>query len=94
MQGPEVFIRLDREGEGGSFGSRGMEGPLHSFFEFFFPRPPEHQSIKVIPVGSQIAENDLHRFLADWPIGQSITISVIRNQQKKEFAVVPIEASH
>jgi S1-C subfamily serine protease len=42
------------------------------------------------PVGSI---DDLHRFLADWPIGKSLTLTVIRGKERLEFGVTPSEAA-
>jgi S1-C subfamily serine protease len=36
--------------------------------------------------------DDLHRFLADWPIGKSVNITVIRKKKRKQLFVVPVEA--
>ena len=48
----------------------------------------------IIAVNGQAVASvdDLHRFLADWPIGKSVTITVIRKKKRIELAVVPIEA--
>ncbi len=37
--------------------------------------------------------DDLHRFLAEWPIGKAITLSVIRGKSRKMLHVVPAEAA-
>jgi S1-C subfamily serine protease len=36
--------------------------------------------------------DDLHRFLADWPIGKSVDITVIRKKKRMDLIVVPVEA--
>ena len=36
--------------------------------------------------------DDLHRFLAEWPIGQALTLTVIRRNAPVELMVVPTEA--
>jgi S1-C subfamily serine protease len=36
--------------------------------------------------------DDLHRFLADWHIGKSVNITVIREKKRIELTVVPVEA--
>jgi len=36
--------------------------------------------------------DDLHRFLAEWPIGESISLTVVRRQERTEVTVVPTEA--
>jgi len=36
--------------------------------------------------------DDLHRFLAEWPIGQPIRLTIIRALEKMEIRVVPAEA--
>ena len=33
--------------------------------------------------------DDLHHFLSEWPIGQPITLTVIRGSEKMEMSVVP-----
>ncbi|MBI4436513.1 MAG: trypsin-like peptidase domain-containing protein [Candidatus Omnitrophica bacterium] len=43
-----------------------------------------HQSVKSI--------DDLHRFLAEWPIAQPATLTVIRGMKRIELTVVPTEA--
>ena len=37
--------------------------------------------------------DDLHRFLAEWPIGKAITLTVIRSKSRKILNVVPVEAA-
>jgi S1-C subfamily serine protease len=34
----------------------------------------------------------LHRFLADWPIGEPVKLSIIRGQERLELEVTPAEA--
>jgi S1-C subfamily serine protease len=36
--------------------------------------------------------DDLHRFLADWPVGRPVTLIVIRGQERLQLTVVPGEA--
>ena len=36
--------------------------------------------------------DDLHSFLAEWPIGESVTITVVRGKNKEDLTVVPMEA--
>jgi S1-C subfamily serine protease len=36
--------------------------------------------------------DDMHRFLAEWPLGQRVTITVIRGNERRELEVVPQEA--
>jgi S1-C subfamily serine protease len=36
--------------------------------------------------------DDLHRFLAEWPIGQPATLTVVRGREKLALPVVPTEA--
>jgi len=36
--------------------------------------------------------DDLHRFLADWPVGQPVTLKVIRGRERLTVTVVPAEA--
>jgi S1-C subfamily serine protease len=35
--------------------------------------------------------DDLHRFLADWPIGKQLAVTVVRGREKEVRTVVPIE---
>jgi S1-C subfamily serine protease len=36
--------------------------------------------------------DDIHRFLAEWPVGQPVTLTVIRGRERLELPVVPAEA--
>ncbi len=36
--------------------------------------------------------DDIHRFLSEWPIGQAVTLVVVRGKEKVEVEVTPIEA--
>jgi S1-C subfamily serine protease len=36
--------------------------------------------------------DDLHRYLAEWPIGQEVRLTLIRGREKLEIGVVPGEA--
>ena len=36
--------------------------------------------------------DDLHRFLAEWPIGKEVNITILRGNRKREVTVVPVEA--
>jgi S1-C subfamily serine protease len=36
--------------------------------------------------------DDLHSFLAEWPIGEPVTITVVRGKKKEDLTVVPVEA--
>jgi S1-C subfamily serine protease len=38
--------------------------------------------------------DDLHRFLSEWPIGEEISLTVIRRSERVIIQVVPVEASH
>ena len=43
--------------------------------------------------GQRIADvDDLHRFLGEWPIGEPVTITVVRGKDKVTLTVVPAEA--
>ncbi len=42
------------------------------------------------PVGSVA---DLHRFLADWPLGESLELTVIRGKERLELGIIPSEAA-
>ena len=35
--------------------------------------------------------DDLHRFLAEWPIGRPVTITILREQERMDLEVVPAE---
>ncbi len=37
--------------------------------------------------------DDMHRFLAGWPLGQGVTLTVIRGSERRELNVVPAEAA-
>jgi S1-C subfamily serine protease len=36
--------------------------------------------------------DDMHRFLAEWPLGQGVTVTALRGSERREFDVVPAEA--
>ena len=43
--------------------------------------------------GTDITNVDLlQRFLADWPIGKPVTVSVLRAQERLDIVVTPAEA--
>ena len=43
--------------------------------------------------GRRVASvDDLHRFLGDWPIGEPVTMTVVRGRNKADLTVVPREA--
>jgi S1-C subfamily serine protease len=52
------------------------------------------QANLIVAVNGQNAASvdDLHRFLAEWPIGQPIGLTIIRGSEKMEMSVVPAEA--
>jgi len=35
--------------------------------------------------------DDLYKFLAEWPVDNSVKLTVIRGQQRIELEVVPVE---
>ncbi len=37
--------------------------------------------------------DDLHRFLAEWPIGRPVTLTIIRGQEQTQMEIIPAEAS-
>jgi S1-C subfamily serine protease len=37
--------------------------------------------------------DDMHRVLADWPIGKSLNLTVLRGKERLELEVVPSEAA-
>jgi S1-C subfamily serine protease len=38
--------------------------------------------------------DDLHRLLAEWPIGKTVEITLIRGTERKVLAVTPLEAAN
>jgi S1-C subfamily serine protease len=36
--------------------------------------------------------DDLHRFLAEWPIGDPVSVTVVRHKEKNAYTVIPDEA--
>lgn len=48
----------------------------------------------IVAINEQDAESvdDLHPFLAEWPIGQPMTLTVIRGTERVDLKVVPAEA--
>lgn len=36
--------------------------------------------------------DDLHRFLAEWPIGQQVTLTIIHGRERMKKEVIPVEA--
>jgi S1-C subfamily serine protease len=43
--------------------------------------------------GSEVTSvDDLYRLLAEWPVGQRITLTVIRGQEREEMELLPTEA--
>ncbi len=43
--------------------------------------------------GHEVASvDDLHRFLAEWPVGQPVALAVVRGRERLEMTVVPAEA--
>lgn len=59
--------------------------------------PAAHAGIRVGDLisavnGTPVAGvDDLHRFLAEWPVGEPITLTVIRRQERSEVVLVPAE---
>jgi S1-C subfamily serine protease len=37
--------------------------------------------------------DDLHRFLAEWPLGKAVTLTIIRGSERRDLHVVPSEAN-
>ncbi len=60
--------------------------------------PAERAGIQVgdllVRIGDQeiVSVDDLHRFLAEWPVGRPVTVTIIRRSEKKQVEVVPTEA--
>ena len=48
----------------------------------------------VVSINGQplISVDDLHRFLAEWPIGEPVTLTVIRGLERLDLRVRPREA--
>ena len=42
---------------------------------------------------SAASVDDIHRILAEWPIGKPLLVVVIRGQERIELSVVPAEAA-
>jgi S1-C subfamily serine protease len=38
--------------------------------------------------------DDLHRFLSEWPIGDEVTLSILRRTERIEIRVVPVDAEY
>jgi S1-C subfamily serine protease len=53
-----------------------------------------HMGDFIVAVGdTQVSSvDDLHRFLSEWPIGEEITLTIIRRSECIEVRVVPVEA--
>lgn len=44
--------------------------------------------------GASVASvDDIHRFLSEWPLGQGVTLTVLRGSERRELDVVPAEAA-
>jgi S1-C subfamily serine protease len=48
----------------------------------------------IIAINGQSVANvdDLHRFLAEWPLGEAVTLTIIRGRARRDLQVVPSEA--
>jgi S1-C subfamily serine protease len=45
--------------------------------------------------GHEVASVDhIHKFLAEWPIGNPVRLTIIRGQERMEVEVVPVEIDH
>lgn len=45
--------------------------------------------------GASVASvDDMHRFLAEWPLGRGVTLTVIRGNERQELKVLPKEAGN
>jgi S1-C subfamily serine protease len=53
-----------------------------------------HEGDLVVAINEQTVTSidDLHHFLADWPINHSVTLTVIRGQERMAVTVKPVEA--
>jgi S1-C subfamily serine protease len=49
----------------------------------------------IIAINEQGVSNidDLHRFLAEWPLDQAITLTILRGLDRLEMQVMPVEAT-
>jgi S1-C subfamily serine protease len=36
--------------------------------------------------------DDIHRFLSEWPIGEAVTLMIVRGREMREVTVIPVEA--
>jgi S1-C subfamily serine protease len=44
--------------------------------------------------GQSIANvDDMHRFLAEWPLGEAVTLTIIRGSERRDLQIVPSEAN-
>lgn len=37
--------------------------------------------------------DDIYLFLADWPVGRPVKLTIVRGQERVELEVVPVEAT-
>jgi len=54
-----------------------------------------HKGDLVIAIADRPVANvdDLHRFLAEWPIGEPLILTIVRGNQRLELEVIPSEAA-
>jgi S1-C subfamily serine protease len=48
----------------------------------------------IVSINGQKTESvdDIHRFLAEWPVGNSLSLDIVRGQERMEMNVTPVEA--
>jgi S1-C subfamily serine protease len=39
-----------------------------------------------------VSVDDLHRFLAEWPLGEAVTLTIVRGRERADKEAVPVEA--
>ena len=54
--------------------------------------PPEADLIVAINGQPLSSVDDLHRFLAEWPIGEPVVLTIMRGLERQDLRVTPGEA--
>lgn len=49
--------------------------------------------ILIVLINEQVVASvdDLHRFLAEWPIGKPVTLTIVRGGERLQLQVIPVE---
>ena len=55
--------------------------------------PDTRKDIVSVNEAEVASVDDLHRFLAEWPIGEPVTLAILRGRERMTTAVVPGEAA-